>query len=132
MPIDLELLGKLQSFKLGEEEEKGFQLEASDVRQSTEKCSRCHVGKIFGEKTANYSGLKSTLDLIWNSIAPMKIRELGGNMYQFVFASQEDKLRVLNGKVWTFDSQYLILKQWEKDIDLKKEGLNKVQLWVQV
>lgn len=53
-------------------------------------------------------------------------------MYQFVFASQEDKLRVLNGKAWTFDSQYLILKQWEEDIDLKKESFNKVQLQVQV
>lgn len=96
--MDLELLEKLQSFKLGEEEEKGFQLDASDVRQSTEKCSRCLVGKIFGKKTANYSGHKSTLALIWNSIG------LGGNMYQFVFGSQEDKLRVLNGKAWTFDS----------------------------
>lgn len=130
--MDLELLGKLQSFKLGEEEEKGFQQEASDIRQSTEEFSRSIVGKIFGEKTANYFGLKSTLALIWNIIGLMKIRELGGNMYQFVFASQEDKLRVLNSKAWTFDSQYLILKHWEEDIDLKKESFNKVQLQVQI
>ncbi|CAA0824475.1 Unknown protein [Striga hermonthica] len=45
---------------------------------------------------------------------------------------EEDKTRVLYGKTWSFDGQYLLLKEWKKNaIDFKDEDL-KVELWVQI
>lgn len=72
------------------------------------------------------------LSSIWAGTEPEKIREMGINLYQFVFANQEEKLRVLNGKAWTFDSHFLLLKPWYEGIDFQKENFNRIFLWVQV
>lgn len=70
--------------------------------------------------------------MIWTGVGQVKMRELGINLNQFVFAFQEDKLKVLRGKASTFDSQYLLLKQWEEDTDFHNESFNCMHLWVQV
>ena len=41
-------------------------------------------------------------------------------------------MRVFNGKAWTFESQFLILKQWEANVDTQEGSFNKVHLWVPV
>lgn len=57
---------------------------------------------------------------------------MGINLYQFIFANQEDKMKVLNGNAWTFNSQCLILKPWSEDIDFQKECFNLLQLWAHI
>lgn len=95
---------------------------------SKDEWSRSLIGKIFGDKVANYFGLKNTLSILWPSTDPVKIKEMRVNLFQFIFANQTDKMRVLNRKGWTFDSQLLILKPWVEGIDFKREEFNKVQL----
>lgn len=53
-------------------------------------------------------------------------------MFQFVFPTKEDSLKVLNGRSWPFDGQYLILKDWSEESEAKPETLRFVQIWVQV
>lgn len=130
--MDSVLLSKLQKFKLRDEEESGVRFSRSDVQSSTEECSRCLIGKIYGEKVANFARLKNTLSLLSSFIGPMKIRELGTNFYQFVFESQRVKDRIQQGKAWTFDSQFLILKLWSEELNFQKEAFNRVHIWIQV
>lgn len=65
---------------------------------------------------------------IWLVNEPFKIHELGFHLFQFVFSSQEDLRRVLTEKVWTFDQQYLILKERRKGINIQTEIFNGVDL----
>lgn len=104
----------------------------SDVQSSTEERSRCLISKIYGEKVANFARVKNTLSLLWSFIGPMKIRELGTNLYQFVFDSQRDKDSIQQGKAWTFDSQFLILKPWSEELNFQKEAINRIHIWIQV
>lgn len=113
--MDQDVLSRLQSFKLRDEEASGFQLDSSDIQLNKKECLRSLIGKIHGDKVANFTGLKKTLCTIWTSIGVFKIREMGANLYQFVFSSQQDKMRILNGKAWIFDGQFLILKPWSED-----------------
>lgn len=69
---------------------------------------------------------------MWYLNGPLKIRELGVNHYQFVFENQHAKMRVLNGRAWTFDSQFIILKPWKEEWDSQTDSFNWVHLWVQV
>lgn len=62
----------------------------------------------------------------------MKIRELGTNLYQFVFTSQSDKDRIQKGKASTFDSQFLILKPWSEKLNFQMEVFNRIHIWIQV
>lgn len=102
------VMNKFQKFKLKEKKEAGVNLSDEDIFTRKEECARSLISKIFGEKVVNYVGLKNTLTFLWANIGPVKIRKIRIYLYQFVFASQRDKLRILNGKAWTFDSQFII------------------------
>ena len=92
------MLDRLRNFKLRNEEENGLQLDSIDIKSSKDEYFRNLFGKIYGEKMVDYTGLKNTLSSLWSNIGQFKICELGVNRYQFVFASQEDKTRILRGK----------------------------------
>lgn len=130
--MDSEVLTRLQSFHLCDKEESGFQLETSDIQVSREECRLSLLGKIHGVKVANFTGVKNTFSSLWNSITPFKLRELGKNFFQFIFANQQDKLQILNTKAWIFEGQFLILKPWEEDPAFLQASLSKIYLWVQV
>lgn len=89
--METDLLNKVQSFHLLSAEENGFKLTEDDIQLSSEKCSRSLIGKLYGEKMANFTGLKNTLSLLWTSVQPFKIREMGLNLFQFVFQSRLDQ-----------------------------------------
>lgn len=108
--MDPSILTRFQKFNLREEETEGVQLSSSDIQASTEECMKSLIGEIYRENVANYTGLKNSLSTLWTSIGPLKIRELWVNLYQFVFATHDNKIKILNGKTWTFDVQFLILK----------------------
>lgn len=130
--MDSTVLNRFQKLKLRLEEEDGFYLSSSNIQASTEECIRSLIGKVYGEKITNFTGLKNTLSALWSFIGPLEIRELGVNQYQFVFSSQDDKRRILNGKTWTFDAEFLILKPWTKELDILNETFNRIQVWIQI
>ncbi|CAA0826821.1 Unknown protein [Striga hermonthica] len=77
-------------------------------------------------------GLRTTMAIVWKPARNFSIRVIGPNIFQFLFQCEEDKLKVLKGKTWTFDGQYLILKEWRKgETDFRDDEL-KVDLWVQI
>lgn len=86
--MDLSVLQRFSNFKLVTKEEKGLFLDQKDIQSNREECSRSLIGKIYREKLANYTGIRNTLATMWSSIVPFKLREMGVNLYQFVFANQ--------------------------------------------
>lgn len=123
---------KIQQFRLVEEEAGGIELAEDDIEISKNECERSLVGKIFGDRKVNFVGLKNTMTAIGPTKEVFQTRELGKNLFQFVFKNQEDLRRVATGKVWTFDQQYLILKEWRKDMNLATKNFNSVQTWIQI
>lgn len=130
--MDSEFLSRMHSFQLFEEEKKGPQLELKDVQFRMAECQRSLVGQTHGDKATNFTGLKNMLSSLWAFIAPFKIKETGFNRFHFVFFSQQDKLKILNDKAWTFDSQFLILRPWVENMVSLNYSLHKVQLWIRV
>lgn len=98
------VLDRLPNIKLNDEEDGGFNLSEEDISTSMAECKRSLIGKVFGEKVTNFFCLKNTLTLLRSTIGPVKIKVLGINLYQLVFTRHSDKMRILHGKVWTFDS----------------------------
>lgn len=110
--MDATVLNQFKNFRLEAEENGGCDLEVEDVTVSSAECDRSLIGKLYGEKVANFTGLKNTLAIMWSSVRPFKTRELGVNLYQFTFESEQDRLKVLHGKAWSFESQFLVFKPW--------------------
>lgn len=114
--MEYDISKRLQNFKLWEEEARGIQFEPGDIQISHEECRRSLIGKVFGSKAANFTGLRNTLNSIWETTKPFKISEFGNNLFQFFFELEQDKLQIYNGGPWIFDGQYLILKPWSEDL----------------
>lgn len=96
----------------------GFVIHTEEIQASKDECLRSLIGKLYGKKLANYTGHRNTLCKLSSFIGPIKYREFGLNLYQIVFASQNEKLQIQHGKVWTFDAQFLILKPLTEDMEI--------------
>ncbi|CAA0831374.1 Unknown protein [Striga hermonthica] len=126
------LTEKIRKFKLSEKEESGLQIEEHDFALGVKDCRLSLIGKVYGEKKVNFSGLKATLGSIWVTQKQFSIRNIGINLFQFIFESEKDKQKVLHGKTWSFDGQYLLLKEWDpKATEFSREE-EKIKTWVQV
>ncbi|CAA0837110.1 Unknown protein [Striga hermonthica] len=92
----------------------------------------CFSPGVALEKRANFNGLRATLNMVWSTKQAFEIRSIGQNSFQFIFQNDEDRAKVLQGKTWTFDGQYILLKNWSPEgVDFSEED-EKVQLWVQI
>lgn len=118
--MEEDVMERMQQFQLSEEEAGGVELEETDVVFSKEECSRSLAGMFYEEKRVNLLGFRNTMIAIWLVKEDFKLRELGSNLFQIVFSNQEDLKRVLNGKAWTYDKQYLILKEWREGMNRKR------------
>ncbi|KAK6136615.1 hypothetical protein DH2020_029648 [Rehmannia glutinosa] len=130
--MEQDIVDRIKNFTLTTDEKEEIALEEKDVSKSKAECARSLLGKSFGSKKINFAGLRNTLLNIWQTRDPLTVREIGNNLFQFIFQNQEDKNRVLKGKTWTFDNQYLLLREWSEDILEKVESINTVELWVQI
>ncbi|GER38816.1 RNA-directed DNA polymerase (reversetranscriptase)-related family protein [Striga asiatica] len=130
--MEQDITEKLQKFTLSDREKSRVRLSDEDIEPGLQECNLSLIGKIVGDKKVNMGGLKTTMGVIWRTSRPFSVRILGHNHFQFLFHAEEDKAKVLRGKNWSFDNQYLLLKEWKKgETDFKDEEL-KVALWVQV
>ncbi|CAA0840589.1 Unknown protein, partial [Striga hermonthica] len=122
----------LQNFKLSEREEGGISITDDDISAGIQECSQSLFGRIYGEKRVNFTGMRNTLQTVWQTQKPVTARALGHNQFQFIFQTEEDKKRVLTGKTWSFDGQYLLLKEWNPTEEGRTEEADTIQLWVQI
>lgn len=84
--MDVELVTRFSKFKLKGKEDDGVELETADIPQCKQDCERSLLCQIWGNKSANFTGLKNTLRLLWCQRGDLKVIELGSNFYQFVFS----------------------------------------------
>ncbi|CAA0806534.1 Unknown protein [Striga hermonthica] len=105
------LVNQLQSFMQSEREEGGISIIDDDTSAGIQECSQSLFGRIYGEKRVNFTSMRNTLQTVWQTQKPVTARALGHNHFKFIFQTEEDKKRVLTS-TWSFDVQYLLLKEW--------------------
>lgn len=107
--MDLEVVSRFQHIKLSDKEKSGVEICVNNVKKSKEDCDMNLVGKIFGDNSVNFTGLKQTMTKLWCADGSLKVVEIKNKMYQFTFSNGEEKRRVLERRPWTFDNQLLLL-----------------------
>lgn len=97
-------------------------MDTKNVWKCEDECERTLLGKIWGVKLANFTGLKNTLSLLWRKEGELKLVELGNSLFRFIFANKENANRVIQKRPWFFDNQMIVLQHWRSD--LKNEDLS--------
>ncbi|KAF7140800.1 hypothetical protein RHSIM_Rhsim06G0055700 [Rhododendron simsii] len=130
--MEEELLQKLSSFVLTNEEEEAVLLDAEDYNVSHQECVRSAMGKILTQKGINLGGLKASMDLAWGYPKGLKVMEVGGGIYQFVFGKEMDLVRVIAGGPWLFNNQLIVLQRWEEGIKIDQINFSYCPFWIQL
>ncbi|CAA0843198.1 Unknown protein [Striga hermonthica] len=127
-----DLSAKFEACQLSEQESTIIPIESADIAQSAEDCNTSLLGKIVGQKRASLIGIKRAVNQMWKTNAPVMVREISPNFFQFLFSDNLDKIKVLKGLNWTFENQILILKEWALDLSSNHPIFNDLEIWVQV
>lgn len=109
LEMDVEVLAKLQNFSLTASESNRVELLEKDVGIGIEEGHRSLIGKVFGEKRANFLGVKNTMMKLWQHKGLCKVVGLTQNVYQFVFQATAEREMVMQGRPWLFDNYLMFL-----------------------
>ncbi|CAA0812281.1 Unknown protein, partial [Striga hermonthica] len=127
-----ELSDRLQAFSLSDWEAKVVDIAQDDIKLSDDECRRSLFGKVIGDRPASWIGIRRAMSQIWKLNQPMEVKDLSPNYFQFIFQDVEDKKRVSAGNNWSFENQYLILREWSNGISSKHQSFRELTLWVQI
>ena len=86
-----DLIELLQRFSLEGNEISGAKLELEDLTSGVKDCKGSLIGRIMGEKIANFTGVKNFVTAAWSYPRNLTVMELGPNVLQFNIPNQEDK-----------------------------------------
>lgn len=59
------MVNRLSKFQLIDQEDEGVVLGQNDIKDRQEEGVRSLLGKVWGSKMANYTGLKQTFTQLW-------------------------------------------------------------------
>ncbi|KAG5521220.1 hypothetical protein RHGRI_033692 [Rhododendron griersonianum] len=90
------------------------------------------MGKILTQKGINLGGLKASMDLAWGYPKGLKVMEIGGGIFQFVFGKEMDLFKVIAGGPWLFNNQLIVLKRWEEGIKPDQINFSYSPFWIQL
>nr|XP_027093820.1 uncharacterized protein LOC113714231 [Coffea arabica] len=121
-----------QNFDLSETELGGVDLSGEDLEEGVSECQGSLVGKLIGEKIANFTGLKNFTNHAWGYPSKMKVTELGPNLFHFHLGDEGEKKKILSGGPWVMDNQLLIVKEWVEGYDTNSSFFQHSFLWIQL
>lgn len=126
------MVNKFSKFRLKSKEEEGVEIAVNDIEISKNECERSLLGKIWGNKAVNFTGIRNTLSQLWCHKGELKVVELSYNFFQFIFSNKEEKERVLLKRPWIFDNQFVVLQPWTPKLTADYNNFSIAKIWVQV
>lgn len=69
---------------------------------------------------------------IWKNLGVDKVASISKEMFIVRFTSMESRDTILNGGFQFFDKKPLIIKAWALEMDVAKEVLHTVPMWIQL
>uniref|UniRef100_A0A5B7BSW9 DUF4283 domain-containing protein n=1 Tax=Davidia involucrata TaxID=16924 RepID=A0A5B7BSW9_DAVIN len=57
---------------------------------------------------------------------------LKAGVFEFDFEREESKIQVMEMGPWSFDNKPLVLRPWSYDLDIEKEEIDSVPVWIRL
>nr|XP_027098932.1 uncharacterized protein LOC113718215 [Coffea arabica] len=122
----------LQSFTLSSKELQITDVGREELSSGLKECQSSLIGKIVGEKVANYTGVKNFVTTAWGYPKDLTVVELGPNLFQFILSKENDRDRIAKGGPWILDNQLMVINRWYEGIEDDEKAFKLAPLWVQV
>ncbi|PQQ10307.1 uncharacterized protein Pyn_17609 [Prunus yedoensis var. nudiflora] len=117
---------------LTEDENDAIQVEQHDIDDVGERLKMSLVGKVFTTNGFNREAFKQTMLKIWNTAREVVVKDLGENLFLFIFATEGDRLKVLRSGPWNFDKALVLLEVPDGRVAPSKMHLKYADFWIQI
>ncbi|OMO68596.1 hypothetical protein COLO4_29560 [Corchorus olitorius] len=98
----------------------------------SEKAGWSVLGKILAEKSLNRGVVKAILRNLWPKKEVPIIGDVGSNLVNLIFTSEEVMNRALSENPWLVMGYCLNLKFWPPDKSMREVDLDSIAFWVQI
>lgn len=85
------------------------------------------VGYFLGKKPP-FQMVENSVRKMWRLKRELQVRIVGYGIFIFMFSSNEEKIKTLEGGPWHIAKNPLVLRQWETN--LSKPDLERTPLWI--
>lgn len=101
------------------------------VELGKDNWSKSLVGYGVGKKLP-FMLVKKFVEKIWKSFGKIEVLSNGQGCFIFNFDDESKLVEALEGGPWHIGGQPLVLKKWTTNLNLAKEGLKKISIWVKI
>lgn len=102
---------------------------AAELKAGAKLWDSVLIGMVVGA-SPSYSEVAKYVKLAWKDFGLTKIHQLRKGIFLFEFHSEEDKMKVLDGRCAIYNRFPLILKPWKSGMNINK-CFDKLPIWVQ-
>ncbi|KAL3519685.1 hypothetical protein ACH5RR_017834 [Cinchona calisaya] len=106
-------------------------IDMADVEDTLQNWKSAAIGFVMGVAPSFHS-MKRYAETKWKEFGIVECTLLKYGVFIFNFESEDMKNQVLEKSLWPFLSKMLFLKSWTPDIDLSKEELISVPVWIKL
>ena len=89
------------------------------------------VGYVLGNKPF-YLHLKACVAKLWKPKCSMEVHSRENGYFFFKFGEEEECNRILQNGPWLFDGRLIVLKRWTEGLELERDLLSSVPIWVRM
>jgi hypothetical protein len=131
-----QLRDKMNSLKgsttLSEGEQLGIDVEDCDGAEAKKQSNNCLIGKIWAGKRMNKEGFITVFKRIWRTEEEVIFKEIQPNVWMFEFKLEADKVKVMEGRPWSFDRFILALSDFDGSIPSSQWNFTTSPFWIQI
>lgn len=121
-----------ESLSLIDDEDIGWVVEATTVKDGIDDLRLVLVGKLATNKPVKFNVLKDTLALVWRPGKGMAVDEVAPNLYVFRFFHEVDLKRIIEDGPWSFENNLLLLSRMKPNTTPHETPLYQAEFWVQI
>jgi hypothetical protein len=122
--------GLLKNLKLSEAERRGVKLGEELGKKQVEEAKA--LGKVMSERPANVDGLETALGRIWCPLKGLKCKDLGSNIFLFIFSQESGKRKALHSRPWMFNNDLVVMEKFDPNKSLEDYAFASIPIWLRV
>ena len=127
-----EIIARCSTLKITEEEDNIVELGAVPKNPTDNDFDMAIVGKVMTRRPYNFEALKRTMNQIWAISKHALFRSIENGFFVVQFASARDKMKVMEGRPWTFDQHLVMMNDIDKGVQPSAIALDCCPFWVRL
>ncbi|XP_060170335.1 uncharacterized protein LOC132601250 [Lycium barbarum] len=102
-----------------------------DIKDEVDYWSTAVICYVLGSNPPQ-SVMEGYFRRIWKPLGVNKIAQVNRGVFLVRFHNEEDKTTTVEGGVVMFDRKPIVVKPWRPDIEITKETVDKVPIWIRL